>query len=101
NDLDLTAFHDGHDRVRRAQVDADDFFLCHVCAPFCTTPRAGVNRAPSDRVGCSICTARSPSPGRSQNGECASRALWGLQGCEKATVMPHAPDSTSWRQVNI
>ena len=27
DDLDLAAFHDGHDRVGRAQVDADDFFL--------------------------------------------------------------------------
>ena len=30
DDLDLAAFHDRHDRVRRAQVDADDFFFCHL-----------------------------------------------------------------------
>jgi hypothetical protein len=30
NDLDLAALHHRHHRVRRAQVDADDFFLCHV-----------------------------------------------------------------------
>src|SRR5262249_20316932 len=45
NDLDLAALHDGHDRVRRAQVDADDFFLCHVCAPFFTSPGAAANGA--------------------------------------------------------
>src|SRR5262249_10949781 len=30
DDLDLAAFHDRDDGVRRAQVDADDFLLCHV-----------------------------------------------------------------------
>ena len=35
DDLDFVPLHDGHDRVRRTQVDADDFFLCHgMVAPF-------------------------------------------------------------------
>ena len=29
DDLHLAAFHDGHDRVRRTQVDADDFLFGH------------------------------------------------------------------------
>ena len=28
NDLRFFAFHDGDDRVGRAQIDADDFFTC-------------------------------------------------------------------------
>ena len=34
DDLDLAPFHDRDDGVGGAEVDADDFFFCHVLAPF-------------------------------------------------------------------
>src|SRR5262249_28178232 len=49
DDLHLAAFHDGHHRVRRAEVDPDNrFTLCHRYAPFWTTThRTGAGRGES------------------------------------------------------
>ena len=50
DDLDLAAFHDGDDGVGRAQVDADDFFFCHV---LCSFLRPSVSEVAPGRSGSS------------------------------------------------
>ena len=48
NDLRFLPFHDGHDRVGRSQVDADDLFaLSHASSSFLTCRQSRMNHPPA------------------------------------------------------